>query len=125
MKTTEAIFRESIDQYKILINNASALSKIIADLAPAEILRCCKTLQKQQRKQGEVDKFIIEIMLDSGPRILETPYIGEYQRVLDKAMQACDEVALKAKAIRTTLQPERPNIHYSQKNSADKKKHFR
>lgn len=103
MKTTEDLFRESIDQYKILIADAYDLSKIITDLSPDEILNRCENLQKQQNEQLIIDKFIIEIMVDSGAQILETPYIGEYQRILDKAMQACDDVALKAKEIKLAL----------------------
>ena len=106
MKTTEDIFRDSIDQYKVLITDASDLNKRIENLSPEEILHRCESLQKQQNRQAKIDKFIIEIMLDFGPGILETPYIGEYQEMLDKAMQACDEVALKAQAIRTRLQTE-------------------
>jgi hypothetical protein len=106
MKTTEELFRGSINKYKILITEASELSKSIATLSPDEIMERCGNLQKQQNQQVEIDKFIVEIMVDCGPRILETPYIGEYQRILDKAMQACDEVALKAKAIRKTLETE-------------------
>lgn len=113
MKTTEDLFRESIDQYKTLISDASDLSKTIANLSPNEILRRCENLQKLQNKQAEIDKFIIEIMLDSGPHILETPYIGEYQRMLDKAMQACDEVSLKAQAIRATLRTEIQKLNQS------------
>jgi len=103
MKTTEDLFRDSIDQYKMLITDASDLSEIIPNLSPDEILHRCNSLQKQQNEQIVIDNFIVEIMVDSGPQILETPYIGEYQRILDEAMTAFDEVALKAKAIKKTI----------------------
>ena len=106
MKTTDDLFLESIDQYRALIADASEFSKNISNLSPEEILHRCENLQKQQNKQIKIDRFIIEIMLDSGPQILDTPYIGEYQQILDKAMQACDEITLKTKEIRTTLQTE-------------------
>ena len=111
MKTTEDIFRESIVQYRALIADASDLHKIMGNLSPDEISQRCKNLQKQQNKQAKTDKFIIEIMLDFGPEILETPYIGEYQEMLDKAMQVCNEVSLKAKAIKATLRPETQRVH--------------
>ena len=114
MKTTEDLFRESIDQYKILIADASNLSKVITNLSPDEILHRCKNIQQQQNKQIVIDNFIVEIMLDSGPEILESPYIGEYQRILDEAMLACDEVALKAKAIKLTLQTEIQKLYQFQ-----------
>ncbi len=120
MKTAENIFRESIDQYKALITDASDFNKIIENLSPEEILQRCEILQKQQNEQAKIDKFIIEIMLDFGPRILETPYIGEYQKILDKAMQACDEVAWKAQAIRTRLQTEIHRLQQSPEEAVEK-----
>ncbi|MBL4902508.1 hypothetical protein JYT85_00405 [Desulfocapsa sp. AH-315-G09] len=103
MKTTEDLFRDSINQYKTLITDASALSEIIPNLSPDEILHRCKDLKKQQHEQLLIDNFIVEIMVTSGPQILETPYIGEYQRILNEAMTAFDAVAVQAKAIRKTI----------------------
>ena len=100
MKTIDDLFRESIDQYKSLIHDANNLNVSITTLSPDELLRRCENLQQQQDKQAKVDNFINEIMIDSGPQILETPSIGRYQRVLDLAMQTCDELALKVKEIR-------------------------
>jgi hypothetical protein len=120
MKTAEDLFRESIGQYKILIEDASYLSEIIPNLSPDEILHRCNNLQKQQNKQIVTDNFIVEIMVDSGPQILETPSIGEYQRILDEAMIACDEVTVKAKAIKLTLQTEIQKVHQPQNTIAAK-----
>lgn len=106
MKTTDDLFLESIDQYKSLISDASDLSKSMTALPLEEILRRCNNLQERHDKQIKIDNFIIDIMLDSGPQILDIPHIGEYQRMLDLAIQACDEVTFKAKAIRSSVQNE-------------------
>ena len=41
-----------------------------------------------------------------GPDILENRYTGEYQRALQKAIEASDKVASKAKTIRSILASE-------------------
>ena len=111
MKTTEKLFRESIDHYNLLIIAAENLNKKMATLSPNDILHCCHKLQKQQKQQAKTDLFIIDVMLDSGPDILQETYIGEYQRILQKAIHQCDELAVKAKEIRSILQEETPNSH--------------
>jgi len=111
MKTPDDLFRESIDQYRSLVLDASRLSKSIEDLSPNEILRQCGSLRKKQEKQAKIDKFIVEIMLDCGPNILNSPLIQEYQSMLDIAMQMCNEVALKANARRIVLKNEIQRLH--------------
>ena len=106
MKSTEDLFQESIKQYQVLTQKATFLSDHMTAMAPDEILKKCDHLNALQTKQIEIDKFIVEIMKDTGPEILEKPYIGEYQRQLDKAMQASSKVAAKAQTIRTLLQAE-------------------
>jgi len=106
MNTSEDLFRESIGQYQELINSATSLSEHMASMTPEKILDECEKLRELQKKQIEIDKFLIDIMLDTGPEILEKPYTREYQRQLEKAIQSCNKVATKAKAIRSLLQTE-------------------
>lgn len=106
MKTTEDLFRESIEQYNTLIKKADFLSKNMVSMSPDDILKKCEELGTLQATQAKADSFIVEIMHDTGPKILEQPYTGEYQRMLDKAMLACNKVAAKAQTIRTLLQTE-------------------
>ncbi|MCK5664472.1 MAG: hypothetical protein KAI17_13365 [Thiotrichaceae bacterium] len=106
MKTTDDLFQESIDQYKSLLTDASDLSKSMTELSLDEVLHRCNNLQERHNKQIKIDAFLIDVMLETGPEILNTPYIGEYQRILDMAILACDEVSMKAKAIRSTMQIE-------------------
>lgn len=114
MKTTEDLFRESIGQYQILIKKANFLSENIASMSPDEILKKCDELNTLQTKQAKTDSFLVEIMNDTGPAILDKSYTGEYQRHLDKAMQACNKVSAKAQTIRTLLQAEMNKLKQSQ-----------
>lgn len=118
MKTTTDLFQESIEQYKNLIDQTNTLASKMAGLSPEEILKNCEDLQKLQEKQAIADKFILEVMVDTGPQVLDTENIGEYQRILDKAMKSCDKVASKAKTIRTLLQAEIQNLKKGQKGLA-------
>lgn len=83
-------------------------------MTPEKILDECEKLRELQKKQIEIDKFLIDIMLDTGPEILEKPYTGEYQRQLEKAIQSCNKVAAKAKAIRSLLQAEMNSLKKGQ-----------
>lgn len=118
MNTTTDLFRESIEQYKYLIDQTNSLASKMAGLSPEEILQHCEELQQLQQKQAVVDTFILEIMADNGPQILDTQYIGEYQRIMNKAIQSCDKVASKAKTIRTLLQTEIQELKKGQKGLA-------
>lgn len=99
MKTTEDLFRESIAQYIQLKSEASLLSESMRNLAPDEILRRCTDLKNQHRDQIKIDSFMIEIIIDFGPKILEKAYIHEYKHALDSAISACDTVSLEANKI--------------------------
>lgn len=118
MNTTTDLFRESIEQYKYLTDQTNSLASKMAGLSPEEILQHCEELQQLQQKQAVVDTFILEVMADNGPQILDTQYIGEYQRIMNKAIQSCDKVASKAKTIRTLLQTEIQELKKGQKGLA-------
>jgi len=118
MNTTNDLFQESIERYKYLIDQTNSLASKMAGLSPEEILQHCEDLQKLQQKQAVVDKFILEVMTDNGPQVLDTQYIGEYQRIVNKAIQSCDKVASKAKTIRTLLQSEIQELKKGQKGLA-------
>ncbi len=93
-------------QYQVLIDLATSLNEEMAVMTPEEILTNCEELRQLQEKQIDMDKFIVEIMKDTGPEILDMPYTGEYQRQLGKAKDSCNKVATKAQTIRSLLQNE-------------------
>jgi len=118
MKTPDELFQGSIDHYQELIRGAEDLYDNMASLSPDMILERCNQLRQLLKEQKETDKFILDIMLDIGPSILDTPYIGEYQRVLDNAKQYSDKVASKARILRTLLQSEIEKLKHGQKSLA-------
>lgn len=118
MNTTSDLFRESIEQYKKLIDQTNNLTRKMAGFSPEEILQHCQDLKILQQKQAVIDIFILEVMVDNGPQVLDTQNIGEYQRIMNKAIQSCDKVASKAKTIRTLLQSEIQKLKKGQKGLA-------
>jgi len=118
MKTTEQLFHESINHYRNLILKTSELYENMATLSPDVILKRCKEIQSLQKEQGEMDKFITDVMLDIGPQILEAPYVGEYQRILNETKKSTDKVASKARTIRALLRNEMKKVQHGQKSLA-------
>jgi len=118
MNTTEDLFRDSISQYQVLIDFATSLNEKMATMSPEDILANCEELRQLHDKQVDTDKFIIDIMNDTGPEILDMPYTGEYQRLLDTAMQSCNKVATKAQTIRSLLQNEITKLKKGQQGLA-------
>ncbi len=103
MNTVDDLFKDSIRQYEDLMDVASALCDNMASLSPEAILKQCRQLGTLQKKQRILDDFLIEVIADSGPQILLSPDIGNYQRILGKASLLCDAVAAKAKARKCQL----------------------
>ncbi len=118
MKTTKVLFEESIAQYKTIIQHATELSKNMTSLSPEEILQQCEILQDLQNKQLETDKFIVDVMINTGATVLDMPCVGEYQRILDEARRTCDKVASKAKTIQALLKSEIQKLKKGQKGLA-------
>ncbi len=118
MNTPEDLFRDSISLYQELINNANVLSEQMAAMPAEEILSKCEQLQQLQKKQITTDSFLIEIMEDSGSAILDKPFVGEYQRILEKAMHSYDRVSAKAKTIKMLLNTEIQKLQKGQKSLA-------
>jgi len=118
MKTPEELFQGSIDHYQQLIRQTSELHDNMAALSPDTILERCQQARKLLQDQAEVDKFIIDVMMDIGPQILDSPFVGEYQRVLAEAKQASDKVASKARVLRSLLHQEIEKMKHGQKGLA-------
>lgn len=118
MKTPEKLFRGSIEQYQNLIRKTSDIHNNMANLSPDEIFERCQQVLELQQDQAKVDKFIVDVMIDIGPQILDTPYVGEYQRIIAKAKQASDKVASKARILQALLHEEIEKMKHGQKGLA-------
>ncbi len=90
MQTIEMYINDTIAKYSLFKQAATQLIQEIPSLQPRDILHRCEDLTSQHKKidQDKEQLFIrIEFM---GPSILDTSYIGEFQRALDKTILACD-----------------------------------
>ena len=90
MQTVEMYFTEKIEEYRQLKQDTCSLIEDIPLLSPLELGNRCDALAMQQREIIHDHEHICLIMEEIGPEILNTSYIGEYQRALDKSILACD-----------------------------------
>ena len=103
MKTVEEYFSDSISRYELLVKEANALASDLQSLAPEKILERCSHLQVLQQEIADNDAHIVEVMNFVGPDILDNPSTGEYQRAIQKAIEATDNVLLRTKSMRSFL----------------------
>lgn len=115
MKTIDAWFRESIEQYKILTATTIELRESIDSLPIEKIVQRCASIKKLQEDIAERDGKLHEIMYFVGSEVLDNPLIGEYQRALDAAIRETDQIAVKAKLSRAMLIQEIAKIQSSAK----------
>ena len=106
MKPFEEYFVDSITRYKILEREADTLIATMESLSPDQILDKCSELSCLQKEISENDERIIELIKFNGPSILDNPCTGEYQRALQRALDASDRVASKARTIKALLSEE-------------------
>lgn len=90
------------------------IERDISSLPSDEILAQCEKVKKLQTEISPDDKRITDIMLVSGPDILDAPIVGEYQRILDKAEKACSALSSKAQVHKAILADELRKIKKNQ-----------
>ena len=104
MQTVEMYFNEKIEQYRQLKNDTFILIEDIPLLSPVELGNRCDALSTQQQKIVHDHEHLCLVMEDIGPEILNTSYIGEYQRALDKSILAYDILQTEIYSYRNKLQ---------------------
>ncbi len=90
MQTVETYFNDTIEKYRQLKQTADLLIQSIPLLSPIEIENRCNELHLVQKEIYKDHSRLCLIMEGIGPEILNTSYIGEYQRAMDRAILACD-----------------------------------
>lgn len=106
MQSVEWHFADTIEKLGILTHAANALVGEIPSLSPGDVQKRCEILNGMQQKLSEDKEQFFAIMEFVGPGILDTSYIGEFQRALDNSILACDTLhaaILKYKANITLL----------------------
>ncbi len=118
IRTTAELFQESSLYYQKLIAKINKLSDQISGLSPEAILLFCKEFETQQKQQIKTDTFILEIMAESGPEILDHHYVSEYQQALTQANSALKRLSSKTNTIKTLLTSEMQTLKQGQKGLA-------
>jgi hypothetical protein len=92
MQSVEWYFADTMEKLGDLTLAATTLVEEIPSLSPAIVQQRCELLNGMQRKLSQDREQFFAIIEFVGPGILDTTYIGEFQRALDKSIQACDEL---------------------------------
>lgn len=103
MKTVEMHFNDTIAEYSLFKNAATSLIQDIPSLTPNEINQRCAELSSIIRAITDNKNHLFDLMEFMGPGILDTSYIGEFQRALDKSILTCDTLYAEILAYKETL----------------------
>jgi hypothetical protein len=114
MDTIKPLFEKTIDKYKNFIGVVEGIERDMSSLPAEEILALCEKVRKLQEEISPDDKKIAEIMSITGSDIMDTPFIGEYQRILDRAEHACESLSSKAHIHKAILADELRKIKKNQ-----------
>jgi hypothetical protein len=90
MQTIEMYFNDTIANYSLFKQTATSLMQAIPSLTPDDIFNRCADLSNLHKEVAKNKEQLFIIMEFMGPGILDTAFIGEFQRVLDTSILACD-----------------------------------
>lgn len=90
MQSIEMYFNDIIEKYSLFKLTATSLIQEIHSLKPGDIYQRCQDLSAAQKELTENKEQFFIIMEFMGPGLLDTSSIGEFQRVLDNSILACD-----------------------------------
>lgn len=90
MQTIEMCFNNTIEKHSIFKQATTLLIQEIASLSPSEIYGRCQELEILYRDLVSNKDYLFTLMEFMGPGVLDTSYIGEFQRALDKSIAVCD-----------------------------------
>jgi hypothetical protein len=103
MQTTEMYFNDTTEKYRYFNEAASLLTRDIPSLSAIEIERRCTGLTTLQRELTDNNDQLCLIMESMGSEILDTSYIGELQRAIDKSVIASDSLRAELLLYRNNL----------------------
>lgn len=92
MQTIEIYFADAIEKHGLFKEAAASLIQEISSLTPGAIDRRCKELTGLNQELLADKNHLCALMEFIGPGILDTSYVGEFQRALDKSIAVCDEL---------------------------------
>lgn len=92
MQSIEWHFADTIEKLGVFTQAATTLIGEIPSLSPNDVKERCEELTSMQQNLSEDKEQFFAIMEFVGPGILDTSYIGEFQRALDESILACDNL---------------------------------
>ena len=96
-------FNDMIAKHNLFKQAASLLIQEVPSLTPNDIHHRCESLSTLRKELTEDNDQLSIRMEFLGPGILDTSYIGDFQRALDKSILACDSLYAKILVYRDAL----------------------
>jgi hypothetical protein len=103
MQTVEMYFNDTIAKYSLFKQAATSLVQEIPSLPPIDIFHRCEDISALHKEATQNKDQLFIIMEFMGPGILDTSFIGEFQRVLDKSILVCDTLYVEILNYKDTL----------------------
>ena len=112
MQTIEMYFNAAIARYRLFEQTTLLLKQDIPSLTPDDIQLRSTELAVMQKELTENKNHLFDLIEFIGPGVLDTSFIGEFQRALEKSIHACDDLYAEILTYRAGL-----TLHCSQKIS--------
>lgn len=103
MQSIEMYFIDAIEKFSLFKRAAILLIQEIHALTPDIVHQRCQILSAMQKQLTENKEQLFIIMEFMGPGVLDNSSIGEFQRVLDKSILACDTLYAEILAYKHNL----------------------
>lgn len=103
MQTIEMCFNNTIEKHTNFRHAAASLLQNISILTPSEIDQRCRELENLHVDLLANKDYLFALMEFMGPGILDTAYIGEFQRALNKSIEICEDLYKKILNYRDSL----------------------
>jgi len=105
MQPLEMHFNKAIQKHSLFKQAATLLIQEIPRLTPDDIYNRCNDLSNMQRELTDNKDHLFGLMEFFGPGVLDTAFIGEFQRALEKSILTCDSLYAEVLHYKDTLIP--------------------
>jgi hypothetical protein len=103
MQTIEMYFNTAIEKHSIFKQTATLLLQEIPALAPLTICHRCRELTILHNRLIADQNHLFDLMEFMGPGILDTLFIGEFQRALGKSLETCNALFKELQSYKENL----------------------
>ena len=103
MHSVETYFNDTIAKYSLFKQAATLLIQEISSLTPLDVRDRCERLSVMRQELVENSDQLFMLMEFMGRGILDTSYIGEFQRALDASILICDSLYAEITSYKTAF----------------------